>query len=183
MGNMYLTKSNKSLKKAIILAIFSGILLLGLFFGQFSALGEGEVQETQEAPAQENAPVAEQTVIVDPNYQVIPVEQIPVEELEPTPGSMNEKVLSADAKIIWQKNSEFFGNFIPNKVYILEDSGNKFRVESVQEVTNEGGNVYNVFAFGVDQNEDNSYAFRLISKRGGKNWEPEFIEFISNFKK
>jgi hypothetical protein len=153
-------KNKKALKLGIFLAIFSVTLALGPIFNQFKA----------------HADEADAPIIADDHNDNSDVEQMPSdlkEEKAATPAIL------AGLEITWQKNADYLGNFTPDEIYVLENDGDNFKVAERQSVADDDG-VVNLVAMSMDEND--YYTFHTAYPKG-QNWEEDFVQFVTTFKK
>jgi membrane-bound lytic murein transglycosylase MltF len=166
-----LTKNGGKSLKAILIA---SLLIMGMSWGSLSVNGE----------ELDNDKFAE--------YNAIPEEfdecsEIVCEEIEVEYDlSHSEKSYEDEAKkrpdITWEKNAKRLGDFDPDIFYVLEDAQDTFTIVEKETMPNKDKNVH-FLAVAMDLNENDYYTFLLTYANDGQDWEAEFENFVTSFKK
>lgn len=143
-------------KVAVLSVIFCVILLGGVSESQYRAFGEEGIVEVQDPQIQSE------------NQEV--VENSPVEA-------------DNGLQVVFKKNPESIEDIIPNKVYELEDFGDRFAITSEESVSGGENEKTNFLAIGTDQNDEDFYVIQASCAANQKNCEAAFKEYIINFRK
>lgn len=85
------------------------------------------------------------------------------------------------SEISFEKNAEYLGDFVPQKIYEIQRVFGKFQIVSSEDALSGENGKTELIAVGSDENYEDFYVFRMTCEKNEGNCEGKFEEYITSF--